>query len=52
MSYSQKFRKASKPVLVNNNLCGNIVSSLKLPITFDKRFKVISVPFLFLISVY
>ena len=34
-----------KPILsnVNNNLCGKLVSSLELPITFDERFKVTSV---------
>ena len=33
-------------VSVNNNLCGKLVSSLELPIKFDERFKVTSVPFL------
>ena len=32
-------------VLVNNNLCGKLYSSLELPITFVERFKVTSVPF-------
>ena len=32
-------------VSVNNNLCGKLVSLLELPIRFDKRFKVTSVPF-------
>ena len=32
-------------VLVNNNLCGKLVSSLESPITFDERFKFASVPF-------
>ena len=32
-------------VLVNNNLWVKLVSSLELPITFDERFKVTSVPF-------
>ena len=31
-------------VLVNNNLRGNLCSSLVLPIAFDERFKVTSVP--------
>ena len=31
--------------LVYNNLCGKLVLSLEFPIIFDKRFKVISVPF-------
>ena len=33
-------------VLVNNNLCGKLVSSLELPIKCDERFKVTSVSFL------
>ena len=32
-------------VLVDNYLCGKLVSSLDSPITFDKRFKVTWVPF-------
>ena len=32
-------------VLINNNLWGNIVSKLELPIAFDERFKVSSVLF-------
>ena len=32
-------------VLVNNNLCTKLYSSLDLSITFDERFKVTSVPF-------
>ena len=32
-------------VLLNNNLCGKLVSSLELPIRFDEGFKVTSVPF-------
>ena len=32
-------------VLVNNNLCGKLYSPLELPITFDEKFKVTSVPF-------
>ena len=31
---------------VNNNLCGKLVLSLESPITFDKRFKVTSIPIL------
>ena len=30
-------------VLVNNNFCGKLVSSLELPITFDESFTVASV---------
>ena len=32
-------------VLVSNNLCGKLVSSLEFPIKFDERFKVNLVPF-------
>ena len=49
MNYSQKLYKTLKhkyPYLsVNNDLCGKLVSPLELLITFDGRFKVISVPF-------
>ena len=31
-------------VSVDNNLCGKLVSSLELSITFDERFEVTSVP--------
>ena len=33
-------------VLVNNNLCGKLVSLLEFPIKFDERFKVGPVPIL------
>ena len=32
-------------VLVNDNLCRKLVSSLELRITFEERFEVTSVPF-------
>ena len=32
-------------VLVNKDLCGNLVSSLEPPTTFDERFKVTSLAF-------
>ena len=32
-------------ILVSNNLCGKLYSLLELPITFDKKFKVVSVAF-------
>ena len=35
-------------VLVRNNLCRKLVSSLELSIKFDERFKVISIPFFIL----
>ena len=38
------FKSISK-VLVNNNLCGKLFSSLELTTTFDKSFKVTSVQF-------
>ena len=37
-------------ILVNNNLCGKLVSSLELPMKFDERFKVTSILFLLQIS--
>ena len=33
--------------LVNNNLFAKLVSSLELPIKFDERFKITSVPFFY-----
>ena len=44
MNNLQKLYESS--VSVNNNLCGKLVSSLELPIKFDERFKVTSVPLL------
>ena len=38
-------------VLVNNNFCGKLASSLELPIKFDEWFKVTSVPFSIPISI-
>ena len=38
-------RSLENCVLVNNNLCGKLISSSELPITADQRFNVISVPF-------
>ena len=32
-------------VLINNNLCGKVLSSLESPTTFDESFKVTSVPY-------
>ena len=45
MNYLQSLRKPETCTLVNNNLCEKLVSALELPITFDERFKVTSVPF-------
>ena len=38
-------------VLVNNNLCGKLFSSLESPTTFDESFQVTPVPFVFLILI-
>ena len=43
MNHLQKLCESS--VLVKNNLCGKLVSSLQFPIQFDQRFEVTSVPF-------
>ena len=43
MNYLQEVYKTY--VLVNNNLCRKLVSSLELTRTFDEKFKVISEPF-------
>ena len=39
-------------VLVNNNLCGKLFSSLESRATVDESFKIISVPFFFQILIY
>ena len=43
--FAKALRSLEAYVLVNNNLCGKLYPSIKLPITFDERFKVTSVPF-------
>ena len=43
--FAKALRNLKTCVLVNYNLCGKLVSLLELPITFDNRFKVTSVPF-------
>ena len=49
MYYSQKTLQSLETcLLVNNNLCEKLVSSLELPITFDKRVKATSVLFFIL----
>ena len=49
MSAAKPFAKAlcspETCVLVNNNLCGKLVSLLELPTTVDERIKVTSVPY-------
>ena len=43
--FSTSLRVFETCASVNNNLCEKIVSSIELPIKFDERFKVTSVPF-------
>ena len=43
--FAKALRTLETCVLVNNALCGKLVSSLELTITFDKRFKVTPAPF-------
>ena len=46
MNHLQKLYKALKTlVIVNNNLCRKLFSSLVSPTTFDEIFRVTSVPF-------
>ena len=46
MNHCQKALRSLKTcALVNNNLCGKLVSPLESPTAFDKRFKVTAVPF-------
>ena len=48
MNYSQNnLWNLEKFVLVNNKLCGKLMSSLVLSIIFAESFKVTSVPFMF-----
>ena len=44
-SFAKALRNSETCVLVNNNLCGKLFSSLESPSRFDKIFKVILVPF-------
>ena len=43
-TFAKALRSFKTSVLVNNNLCGKIFSSLESSITFDESFKVTSVP--------
>ena len=43
--FAKALRNLEFCVFVNNNLFGKLVSSLKLPKTFDERFKFNAVPF-------
>ena len=43
--FANALRISETYVLVKNNLCVKLVPSLELPIKFDERFKVTSVPF-------
>ena len=43
--FAKALRSFETCVLVNNNLCGRLFSSLESPTPFDEIFKVSSVPF-------
>ena len=43
--FTKALRSFKTIALVNNSLCGKLISLLELPITFDERFKVTSVSF-------
>ena len=43
--FAKALRSLETCVLVNNNLCRKLVSSLEFTIVLDERFKVTSVPF-------
>ena len=45
--FAKALRSLKTCVLVNNNICGKLVSSLELPITFEEKFKVTSAPFFY-----
>ena len=49
MNYLQNFYEDLKPVylLINNNLCRKLASSIELPIIFDNNLNVIPLSFLF-----
>ena len=44
-TFAKALRNFETCVLVNNNFCKKLVSSLELPITLDEKFKVTRVPF-------
>ena len=44
--FAKAFETFETCVLVNNNLCEKLVSSLNFPIKFDETLKAASVPFL------
>ena len=50
--FAKYLRSFETCVLVNNNLCEELVSLLELQITFDERFKITSVRFFFLFLIY
>ena len=50
--FSKALQSLDTCVLVNNNLCEKLFSSLESPTIFHERFKVTSVPFLMQISTY
>ena len=43
MSHLQKLFEYLKRVLVNNELCEKLISSLELPVKFDQRFRLSSI---------
>ena len=43
--FAKALRSFETCVLVNNNLCGKLFSSLEFPTIFGERFKVTLVPF-------
>ena len=43
--FAKALRSFETCVLVNNNLCGKLFSSLELSTTFDEIFKVTLIPF-------
>ena len=53
MNYLQNFYEDLKPVylLINNNLCRKLVSSIELPIIFDNNLNVIPLSFFFFLMV-
>ena len=50
--FAKTLRSLKACVLVNNNSCGKLVSSLEWPVTFDERFKLSWVQFFILHLTY
>ena len=51
-TFAKALKSLKTCVLVNDSLCGKLVWSLELPITFDERFKGILVTLFFLTLIY